>query len=277
MKVKLLMSLRVARRTFDIALLCIALSLCTFAACGVTPGRPASVEVYARAVPEAGEINPLEFATATGWRVTLHEARIALGPLFVFGATDAVAQLRGALLPVARAHGGEGLFGMRPVLAELSEQREVDLARGVTSLGIAHGAEGIAVDATLVLDAPRGSLGAVDGPLRGHHLWVAGVARRDSEELAFEGGLDIPDEGTLRHVEGLALDALIEDGGRIEVGVHPRYWLDAAHFERLPLPIAEGAPRVITIGSQVRGALYLGARSADAFSLAWGEPNQGDM
>ena len=267
------MSPRVVSRSVHVVLLCAASVLCSFAACGVTPGRSATVEVQARAIAEAGERDPLEFTTATGWRVTLREARVALGPLFVFGARDAVAQLRGALLPVARAHGGEGLFSMRPVLAELSEQRLVDLSEGVTSLGVAHGSEGIAVDLTLLLDAPRGALGAAEGPLRGHHLWVAGVARRDSDELPFEGGLDIPDEGTLRHVEGLALDALVEDGGRIEIGIHPRRWLDAAHFERLPLPIALGAPRVITSASQVRGALYLGARSADAFSLSWSEPH----
>lgn len=248
------------RRSLAIFFVSLALTCTSLVACGVTPGR--AIEFAVVAEGSAGT-----FTTTTGWEVTLREAFVAVGPLYAFAPDDAVARARALLLPVAHAHGGEGLFGMRPVRGELTEQVLVDALAERSVLGTAHGSAGPTLDLTLLLDAPHGELASATSPLRGHHLWVAGSATQGSTEVSFEGGLDIPDEGMVRLVESIPLEGEADEGAELVVSMHVSAWLDDAHFDRLP-EASEG-PRVIAAGAQPHTALYLGARSARAWSARW--------
>jgi hypothetical protein len=129
-------------------------------------------------------------------------------------------------------------------------------------LGAVTATAGRARSFSVLLDPPRAALTA---PTRGHHAWVRGRATKDGVTVAFEGGLDIPDEGRLRRVEGLPLDAPLEEGGRFTLVVHPDAWFDAADFTKLPAATGD-APRPITRESQPGAVWFNAARGADAFT-----------
>jgi hypothetical protein len=91
---------------------------------------------------------------------------------------------------------------------------------------------------------------------------------KDGATIAFEGGLDLAATGTQRRVDGLDLEADLDNGGTFTLVVHPEAWFDQADFSSLPAP-AEGGTRVIGDDSQVRGAWFIGARGYRAFTGEW--------
>lgn len=246
----------------------LTLALAGFAgACGTTGGRPISLSL---AVERSG---PASFTTATGWDVVLDEAHLLVGAVYAYAPEGAVASIRRLerlLVPVARAHGGVDPYGGRVVRCEWLSQVAVDLlAPAPTSLGVGHGSFGAASDATVLLDAPAGALADPSGPLRGHHAWVAGTATSPSTgaSIAFEGGLDISDEGTARLVEGIALAATLDDGGEVRMAVALSRWLDAVHFDRLL--DAGAAPRALAEGTQGHVAWLLAVREPRTWSTTY--------
>lgn len=193
---------------------------------------------------------PRTFTTVSGWDVELTEARAMIGPLYAYAPSDAMARWP---LGASRAfaHGGHSPLEGRLVRAELLEPRVVDAldANPVTRVGGFAGA----VDALSLVLGP-----AEEGPTRGHDVWVRGIARRDGEEVPFEGGLAL-DDPRLRQVDGIAVEAgPLSEGARLIVGVDASAWLREADFTGL-----EGE---LTEGSQPHRALYLGARSAASWS-----------
>ena len=239
--------------------LALAMSLGSLSACGTTPGR-----AIAFAVEVAGADLP-PFVTSTGWQVTLEEASISLGPVYVYAPEPApVVALSRALVPLARAHGGTDPFGQRELRAEILEQHPIDALDGAPQpLGIAVGSEGDSSDLVLALAPPH----APSDASHGRTLWIAGLAEKDGALVPFEGGLDFPDEGLARFVEGVPIAAHMDSLGTLRIELHVERWLDQAHFDRLEMRGGDRA--TITDGDQVSLAWRLGARHPDAYGARW--------
>jgi hypothetical protein len=237
-----------------------------------TGGAAVQLEMAVVAVPEAGE-ELGTFTTRTGYRVQLTEARVALGPIYLYENPPPVARAPGAwrrlwdvLVPSAHAHPGDLHFAGGAVKGEFLGQVVLDgLATAPLDLGAAPGVAGPARSFSVLLEPP-GSAEARRA-LHEHHAYVVGTAEKDGVSYAFEGGLDIPNEGTLRKVEGLALDAQIEEGTRVTIELHLSRWFADADFARLST-LAPSGNYVIDERSQVRGAWFIGARSFDTFSAS---------
>ncbi|MCU0685368.1 MAG: hypothetical protein MUF34_24535 [Polyangiaceae bacterium] len=243
-----------------------------------TGGREVRFDFALASAPAAGR--PLgAFTTSTGWDVTLEQACVALGPVYLYENAPLLAPTAragrrpprdwlGWLVPPAYAHAGDEHFDGGQVRGEWVEQIAFDALdpAGRAFPGV-RGLAGSARSFSLLLDPPRPSLGDAAACLRGHHAYAAGVATRDGLRVEFEGGLDFAVEGAARRVDGVALDAVLDDGVRVVVELHVPAWFDQAHFERL----TETAPSgryLINPSSQVGAAWLLGARGASTFSGA---------
>jgi hypothetical protein len=246
---------------FRMHVIAFAACLCLGGCESGTEGRAVRFDLAIGSVAEEGEPGPGVFETETGWRIVLDEARVALGPVYLYAASDSLAERLAqifVLLPVARAHGGTDPYAGRVVRGELLDSFVLDALdperRVWTGLpGSAGGVESLRVD----LPGPEAESA---GSLRGYHAWVRGTATRGDERVPFAGGLTIPSDGLSEQVEGIALDGLLDDGATVTLAVRPHAWFDGAHFERLPPPGGDGV-RPIVADSQVRNAWYLGARS----------------
>jgi hypothetical protein len=247
-------------RSLSFLFLALALTATSFAACGTTPGRVITMRFFAEGDGDT-------FTTRAGWTVDLTDAHVVLGPVYVLA--PIATTLRDLVMPVAYAHGGHDDFAGRVVRAEWLEQASVDLlAAERTSLGLADGSAGPAGDVTIDLEPPSADAAA---PTQGHHAWIAGTATMGATTIPFEGGLDIPDDGLSRRVEGIPASGDFDTDGELTVTVHVSSWLDEMHFDRLAAP-ATGETRVIATGSQPYNAWYIGARTSSAFSTTYVAP-----
>ncbi len=231
------------------------------AACAATAGVPITLGLA---------IEPLSDGVATtpsGWRVELTEARVLLGPIYAYAPLDEPMAFALPLGPAtARAHGGFDPLDGRLVRAEHLEQHAFDALGGRVHLGPIDGLLGAVDEVSVILDEPRGANLAADGPTRGHHALVRGVATREGATVAFEGVLDIADEGLSRRVDGIRVEGgALVDGATLVIGVDPARWLSEADFSALP---AEDA--VLGDDTQPHRAWRLGLRTVTAYT-AWTE------
>jgi hypothetical protein len=254
-------------RLVSISLGAAAITVCSFAGCGVTPGRPITLSVSASL--QAGP----SFQTSAGWDVTLTEASLVIGPIYVLAPaarTAALDRLRAALLPTAFAHGGHDDYSALEVRAEWLDEATLEMGVGSQMLGLADGTAGVTEYSTVELVMPS----SASGPTHGHVAWVHGTARPTAggESIAFEGGLDLPDEPLARTVESIATPFEMSSNGLFELtvmaapGTNPSgpSWLEEADFARLPVPTS-GTVRQIAPGTQPYVAWMLAARDADSF------------
>lgn len=251
-----------------------------------TGGRAVTLSLSLASAPAPGETRPGVFTTESGWDIELDEAVIALGPIYAYADTGGVARaplsrrtqlaLLDLLVPRARAHSGFDPFARRTVRAEYLDQIAFDaLAEAPLSVGTVDGEAGTAASVTIILDAPRGALADAASPVHAHQAWVVGTGRRGDETVEFEGGLDLPDDGLVRRIDGVPFAAEVDDGGVMTLSVHLREWLNHAQLDTLTTR-AESGRFSIDRASQVRNAWYLGARDADAFTASW-MPAGGDL
>jgi hypothetical protein len=244
---------------FIIPIITIAAWLCLAGCESGTEGRAVRFDLAIGSVAEDGDPGPGVFETATGWRVVLDEARIALGPVYLYADAMSLARrIDRVLVPVARAHGGTDPYAGRTVRGEMLDVLVLDaLSRERVSFralpGRAGRVESVRVD---LAGLPNEEAAA----LRGHDAWVRGFATRGDERVSFAGGLDIPGDGLTANVEGIPCEGFLDEGALVTLDVRLRAWFDAADFARLPPADAEGM-RLIQPDSQVRNAWYLGARS----------------
>lgn len=237
----------------------LALTCFSVAACTSTAGVPVEAQLTLASLSDGSA------TTVSGWSVALDEAVILVGPIYVYASEgSAMASLKSALTPVARAHGGFDPLAGRLVRAEYLEQFAFDaLAATPVSLGPISGLLGPVDSASLVLDEPRGANASSDGATRGHHAWVRGRATREDVTVSFEGGLDLSDEGLTRRVDGIVVSgAPIDEGAEVRLGVDPSRWLAEADFASL---VAGGG--TITPETQPYRAWRLGLRSSLAYQV----------
>lgn len=138
------------------------------------------------------------FTTAEGYEIELSALRVAIRDLelTVGGETHAslLRRLERLTLPVAFAHPGHYAGG--DVTGELPGRFVLDFFAGDdTPLGDATMLEGDYHGMNLTFRAADEDDGlAADDPLLGHAIALAGVARRDDHEQAFEAVLDIDED-----------------------------------------------------------------------------------
>lgn len=235
----------------------LSLGLLAVVACTSTAGVPITLRLALEPLSDGRATTP------SGWSVELTEARILLGPIYAYAPDDEPMAWRSPFAPsIARAHGGFDPLDGRLVRAEHLEQVAFDALAGPLEVGPIDGLLGAVDELSVVLDAPRDANAAPDGPTHGHHAWVRGLARRGDATVAFEGGLDLPDEGLLRRVDGVSVTGPpLGEGARLVLGIDPARWLSEADFEGLP---AEGA--VLDDRTQPHRAFRLGARGSRAYA-----------
>lgn len=232
-----------------------------------TGGRPVSFTLSMGTGTASPGDQPAVFRTGTGWGVTLEEACVAVGPVYLWLGAGHLTGRWPRLIRRAEAHVGDQHFYGGEVRGEWVGQIVLDaLAPHPVELTGLSGLEGSVRSFSLQLDPPAPTLTNA-ACLHGHHAYVVGVASRDEHEVPFEGGLVIENIGTSRRVEGLALSGHLADRGRVNITVFPRAWFDGARFETLTSRNPAGR-FVITRDSQVHAAWFVGARGAHAFAGA---------
>lgn len=238
-----------------------------------TGGEAIRFEMLLASLPDEGDTVG-SFTTSTGFRVTLSEARIALGPIYVYENPPPVAATAPArswfgrawdlLVPSAHAHPGDQHFAGGTVKGEFIGQVAFDaLTTDALNLGSVDGIAGAARSFSVELNPP--SSADATAALGTNHAYVAGVAEKDGTTYEFEGGLSIENLGTLRKVEGIPMEADLREGSHLTVQLHLSSWFQDADFSRLN-EMANSGPLRITPTSQVRTAWFIGARSYAAFS-----------
>jgi hypothetical protein len=228
------------------------------------------------ASPGGGADGAGSFSTRTGFRVTLSEAYVALGPIYVYENPPPVAaaaprrswpgKVWELLVPSAHAHPGDVHFAGGAVKGEFVGQVLFDaLAAEPLSLGSVDGIAGPARSFSIELNPPSSE--QASAALRASHAYVVGVAEKDDVTYEFEGGLSIDDAGTLRKVEGIPLEVDLREGSQLTIQLHLDTWFQDADFARLQ-DRSDSGRLLITPTSQVRTAWFIGARSFEAFSAS---------
>lgn len=210
------------------------------------------------------------FETRLGWQVVLEEAKLALGPAFVWAPEQARAQQRFGFVSVARAHGGYDPFSGRRVRIELAEQVVLDaLAAQPVSLGSVTAEAGPVDTAAVQLDPPRRQA-AIE--THDHHVWLRGTAERDGQQVTFAGGVDIEDDGLLRRVNGIAARFEIVASGTLTLAVTPSLWVDDIRFERLRDEDGDGVADLHP-DTQPYDAVFLGVSDPGAYRVDFRAPD----
>lgn len=217
------------------------------AACGESGTGGQVVRYRLAAEPVGGS----SFATRTGWQVELEEARIAVGPLYLYANPPPSAfRPLDLILPAAHAHSGFDEYDGGEVRGELLEPVIVDAIGGLQELAELEGVAGPIRSAGLDL------LPEVDG----HQAFVRGHATRGDEAISFEGWLTLPSDPRDRRVVGIPVEVELAEGTQVVLQIHVDRWFSDADFSALP----GGA---ITSDTQVHTAWRLGARGWGAFTI----------
>ncbi|MFO0559207.1 MAG: hypothetical protein U0269_14420 [Polyangiales bacterium] len=243
---------RFTRRALTAAATLAVLGVSTFAAgiegCGGTTGLRRVSFVTRVGATESATPGGWTFANRAGWSVTLTEARAAIGPIYfntlapLESARRSPARpprtvlegLRAMLVPLAHAD-GESHFGGGRIVAEVNEQREVDL-----------------LDPTL--DSFARPTQGVDEAVRTAEMWlynresmsnsvvrVRGTATRDGRTVPFSGALAIdPADATqeqpldaLRQVRGIPIEFIPDEEITVNLRVDLRPCFNNADFSEL--------------------------------------------
>ena len=170
----------------------------------------------------------LTFTSATGWAITLDEARIALGP-FYFNVSAA----------------STSSFRTGVVIMEVTQQIVVDPldpALQDVSAG-ADGQTGDSVSVEIGLLPPDGTESSADGTLLGTHQgYVRGVAVRGTTQVPFQGFITLdaslvtataPLEAVQRIPGAVARLVFVKNPQRLVLRVDPTAWFDSVTFTPL--------------------------------------------
>jgi hypothetical protein len=233
-------------------------------ACGAedTPGR--RVEGMLSFVNDGAR----SWASASGWSVTLDEAVVLLGPVYLRPPKREAGGL--ASLLVSRAHAHAQTLKDGDVMGEYLSQLAFD-ALGPEQVGDALASEAGQVDRlSIVLDAPRGA----DSLARAHgyHAYVRGSATRGSDRVEFACGLRIDAAAqempknleARRRIDNVKVtgSSEMDEGVHLRVHLHSDRWFDFVSFDDFVGPENPCAAE----GSAFALQWYLGLRRPEAFS-----------
>lgn len=221
-----------------------------------------------------GSEGQLSWTDDAGWDVTLTEASVALGPVYLWSDEPLleVGWLLDAVVPRAFA---QDHFEAGFVTAELTEQVRVDLVSGAP------------------VAMPHAS--AIAGPSRSGEIWLEPASDGPTILLrgeATDGSITVPfaldltydddwfDVGAgdnpvlLRRVRGIPWTAELHEGGRLAIGVDVVTWLDGIDWAELDTQPDDDGVHAITPYTQAGNVVKERTRSIGArrsWSLSWSE------
>lgn len=223
--------------------------------------------------PQADDDGRARFVTTTGWTVELDEALAAVGPVYVQANPPALASLFSApgderalplrlLVPLAHAHPGASHYDGGEAKGEWLGQVLVDALAPSPSLRVTvPGTAGDVASLEVHLLPPRAGLAGRER-LGEDQLRASGQAEKDGVVVRFAGGLRLPAEAQQRIVQGVPLAGALDEGCALAVELDPAAWFDEANFDTLlDAPTDERGRHLVTAGSQVERAWFIGARS----------------
>lgn len=206
------------------------------------------------------------FTNSKGWTVELTKAEMAVGPIYFYSSAPLAGLWKRIFSPsVAYACPAHAQYDKGAVLGEVLQQCVVDLLSDqITDTGASDGQKGHCRMFELHIHPPgeieAGSPQSQFDGLNGYSVWVEGSAEKDGGTIEFEGGLTIPDEGTMRIVENISADMNLSDGSSAVVRVLVDAWFTNVDFASLT-EIGQSGRYTITEDIQAHTALLSGVRS----------------
>jgi len=198
--------------------------VCVLAACSDDTGEVRRMEMRVQVI---GTPSATTIQTSSGWDVTLAAAELSVAGVYFRNAVPTsgtaddqgrvVAQVLGPFTIDALAEQPEGLSVLATVLTEPVRSAEL-----------------------VMTEAESGPIAEALGSARAL-AHVAGIARRDEQEVTFDGGLILPltndsgayDTWVLRRIRRLAVDFTAQDQSVLNLRVDPSRFLDSVAFESL--------------------------------------------
>ncbi len=247
--------------------------LLTLACVSTTGGERIHFDATVEPVHQGAD-GQLAWTDDQGWDVTLTEASVALGPVYLWSDEPLldVGWLWDAVIPRAYA---QDHFEAGFVTAEITQQVRVDLVSG----------QPVAL--------PQAT--AIAGPSRSAELWLEpasdaptivlrGEATDGTDTVPFGVDLTFDDSWfdveqgdnpvILRRVRGIPWTAELTDGGAVSIGVDVRVWLDGIDWVQLDgQPDTDGV-HLIQPNTQAGNVLKERTRSIGthrSWSLTWSE------
>jgi hypothetical protein len=204
------------------------------------------------------------FTTSTGWRVTVAEARVVLGPLRWYEGAPLFSRTRlERLLGVSVAYAHPGHYVAGEALADITARRVVDLLPpGGTALPQGNGVTGIAQSAAIEL-RPAEATVADAATLHGGTLYVRGDATKDGRTVRFDCA-----PALTQTVQGIPARGDMATSGRWEITIDLRTWIDRADFATVAEPATPGGVVTLTEG-QPFNAITRTAPAASGFAFRW--------
>lgn len=238
----------------------------------------------------------LTFTNQTGWSITLSQADVTLGPVYL----NVVPPLRGLtqslhdlLIPSARAQASEHLDTGRVVGEVLGQVTFSALSPELVPFPVLGTLTEEEVRTAEIWFYPAPGISAETTQIDTVALAVAGEATRDGEAVPFRGTLVLDDDWLseqaagsrgsqsileIRQVRGVAASFVPHEGGRLELRVDITRMFRGADFSRLagnPLD-ADGVRQLVQVRAgrdQVMTNLYQGLREANGtYAVGWIDP-----
>ncbi|MET0285474.1 MAG: hypothetical protein ABW352_13420 [Polyangiales bacterium] len=232
-------------------------------ACGSedTPGRRVEASLHIAGAATRS------WTLASGWTVTLDEALVLVGPLYL-RPPKRTTWSRLSLVPRAHAHGQTLVDG--EVMGEYLSQIPFDVLGPELSAGVLASEAGPVDRLSIMLDVPRGAEARARG--QGYHAYMRGHATRGADRVPFACGMRIDASSqetptnleARRRIDNVSVESSfpVEDGAQLRLWVHPERWFDFVSFDDhrgLDNPCARD-------GSAFAQQWYLGLRRPEAFS-----------
>ncbi len=259
------------------------MALMAFGCGDKTAGEALNFDTAALGVTESGTPNQA-FTNSKGWRITLESASLAVGPVYYYS-SEAQAGLLDRLFTIKSAYAcpAHAQYDKGMVLGEIRQQVVVDLlAESPTPTGVSEGEKGHCQMFELHFhppgEIPAASNDAAFEPLDGHSFAISGVAEKDGVEIPFSSYMIIPDESTMRIVESIPADLVLDGRSGLAVTrIHIDRQLANLDFASITdesgACLEEAGEGACLIGedSQAHLAWLYGVRSRECYSLEWRE------
>jgi len=226
------------------------------AACSEDAGSVRRVQL---AVSVVGVVPSDGLQTPSGWEVSLAAAELSVAAVYFRNARNdgGTADEQGRV--VAQVLGPFSIDALDPEPQRLDLQVSAVTERALSAeLWLTEAQDGPVADAL--------------GPFLAL-AHVAGTARRDGQEVAFEGGLQFPEGSeqsgyqtwSNRRIRRLACDFLPSADGELQIRVDPSHFLDAVQFDSLSE--RDGARGFVTPAEQLQLRNGIALTSAYDFEL----------